>query len=221
MTRTLGLLTLGQSPREDVTPAFRWVLGPDVQVLERGALDGLAGNDLDALRARPPEPGLETRLRSGAAIGLHRPALQARLEAAARDLAGACDLVLLLCSGSFPDLEQACPWLVQPIHLLRGAVRALARDRLLGVVGPASDLLEAPAHWAPYAPRVLCAPASPYEPLTVTGAAARSLASAGAQVILLDDLGFGLEHRAAATAAGVPVLCASTLAARLVQELFG
>jgi protein AroM len=219
MAATLGLLTLGQSPRTDVTPAFVAVLGGAVRILERGALDGLDGAALDALRAVPPEPALETRLRSGAPIGLRKAALTTRLEAAAHALTAECDAVLLLCSGLFPALEESCPGLVQPVHLLRGAVRALCRRRILGVIGPASDMEAAPAQWAPCADRVFCAPASPYEPVAATAAAARNLAGAGAQVILLDDMGFGLEHRTAAAACGLPVLCASTLAARVLQEI--
>jgi protein AroM len=220
MARTLGLLTLGQSPREDVTPTFRAVLGGSVRILERGGLDGLAGEALDALRAGPGDPVVETRLRSGAAIELSRTALLPRLVSTALQLAAECDPVLLLCTGAFPALEEACPNLIQPIHLLRGAVRALARHRLLGLIGPASDLDEAPAQWAPYAPRVVCAAASPYEPAAAAAAAARSLAAGGAQVILLDDLGFNQEHRAAVAATvQVPVLCATTLIARMLGEI--
>ena len=219
MAAALGLLTLGQSPRADVTPAFRAVLGDAVRILERGALDGLEGEALHQLRALPPEPALETRLRSGAPIGLRKAALLPLLETAARALAAECDAVLLLCSGAFPALEDSCPELIQPVHLLRGAVRALCRQRRLGVIGPASDLDAAPDQWAPFAARVVCSPASPYEPVAATAVAARALVRAGAQVVLLDDLGFGLEHRAAAAACGVPVLCATTLAARTLLEI--
>lgn len=217
----LGLLTLGQAPREDVTPTFRTILGPSVEILERGGLDGLSGEALAELIAREGEPSVETRLRTGAAIALRRSALLPRLVSAARQLTADCHAALLLCSGEFPALEEACPGLIQPIHLLRGLLRATARHRLLGLIGPESDLVAAPGQWAQYAPQVICAPASPYGAMAEAMAAGRILAGQGAELIFLDDMGFSEEHRkAVAQAAGCPVLCATTSTARMIGEMF-
>jgi protein AroM len=203
-----------------VTPTLRALLGPSVRILERGGLDGLDEAGLLALTARDGEAPLETRLRSGAPIGLSRAAVMPRLAAAAEDLGRQCGQVLLLCSGEFPALAAACPKLIQPIRILRGAVAALAAHRALGVVGPESDLEAAPDQWRPYAGRVLCAPASPYAGPAAAAAAARALAERGAELILLDDMGFGRDHhRAAARAAGIPVLCATTVTARVLRDL--
>lgn len=220
MVRTLGLLTLGQAPRLDVTPSLRRLLGPRVRIVERGGLDGFTGASLAALAARDGEAQVETRLASGAAFAVRRAALLARLVEAGQHLAATCDLALLLCSGEFPALAEACPGLVQPIHILRGVVRAVAADRVLGIIGPASDMAEAPEQWRPYAPRVVCAAASPYQRNGAAAAAGRAAAGLGAQVILLDDMGFNDGHRkAVARAANLPVLCASTLTARALKEL--
>ena len=43
MVRKLGLLTLGQTPREDVTPTLQFILGKSVQIIEKGGLDELSG----------------------------------------------------------------------------------------------------------------------------------------------------------------------------------
>jgi protein AroM len=211
---------LGETPREDVTPTFRSILGASVRILEAGALDGLSASGLQAFLARAGEPPLETRLRSGAAIEVSRQALLPRLIATATRLAQQCDAVLLLCSGEFPALAAACPKLIQPIHILRGAVDAIARQRVLGLIGPASDLEDAPAQWAPYAPRLLCAAASPYGPMEQAEAAGRELADRHAQVIYLDCMGFNEAHRIAiGRAAGLPVMSATTLTARVLCEM--
>ncbi len=40
MTRArLGIVTIGQTPRSDVVPEMAEVLGPGVEILERGALE--------------------------------------------------------------------------------------------------------------------------------------------------------------------------------------
>lgn len=220
MVRTLGLLTLGQTPREDVTPTLQSILGKSVQILERGGLDGLSESSLMALMAQDGEHQIETRLSSGAAIAVSKAALLPRLLTASQQLTMECDAVLLLCSGEFPALAEACPTLIQPIHILRGAIHAVARERLLGLIGPESDLEAAPAQWAPYAPQVICAPASPYEPIEVAVSAGKHLVKRGAEAIFLDDMGFSEKHRTAiARAVRRPVLCATTLTARVLAEL--
>ena len=220
MVRKLGLLTLGQTPREDVTPTLQFILGKSVQIIEKGGLDGLSESRLMEMLAQEGEPQLETRLRSGAAIALSKGAVLPRLIKAGQDLSRECDAVLLLCSGEFPALAEACPTLIQPIHILRGAIFAAARNRLMGLIGPESDLEEAPSQWAPYAPNVICAAASPYDSIEVAVAAGKSLAGRGAEVIFLDDMGFNENHRTAIfRAVKRPVLCATTLTARVLCEL--
>lgn len=220
MVRKLGLLTLGQSPREDVTPTLRSIIGSSVQIIERGGLDGLSGSGLNTVMAKEGEAQIETRLLSGAAIALSRAALLPRLIAAGEQLSRECDTILLLCSGEFSALADACPALIQPIHILRGAIHAVARNRLLGIIGPESDLNEAPSQWAPYAANVLCSPASPYEPIEVAVNAGRDLVELGAEVIFMDDMGFSEKHRTAVShAIHCPVLCAATLTARALCEI--
>ena len=46
---TIGLVTIGQSPRSDVVPDMAAILGPAVEIREAGALDGLARSEIDAL----------------------------------------------------------------------------------------------------------------------------------------------------------------------------
>ncbi len=218
--RRLGLLALGETPRDDVSPTFRSILGRSVQILEAGALDGLSADELKEFMPREGEAPLETRLRSGTAIEISRQAILPRLIATAAQLSNHCDSILLLCSGEFPALANACPKLIQPIHILRGAIGAIARQRVLGLIGPASDLEEAPAQWAPYAPHLLCAAASPYGPMDLAEAAGRDLAGRRAQVIYLDCMGFNEEHRLAISrSAGLPVMSATTLTARVLCEM--
>jgi protein AroM len=213
------MLTLGQAPREDVTPTFRAILGDGVRIVERGALDGLDGPALAAITAGPGEDPMETRLGSGPAIGLRREALVPLLVEAGWALERDCDLVVLLCSGEFPVLAAACPRIVQPIHLLRGILHGLAGGRQLGWIGPASDQPSACEQWAPYVPNLICEPASPYQPLAAALQAAESLVRRGAEMIFLDDMGFREEHRAAIAVHGLPVFCATTLVARILRDL--
>lgn len=219
--RHLGLLALGETPRDDVVPTIQAILGETVQIHQLGGLDGLTTTTaVEALIAREGETPIETRLRGGVAITLAKERLVPRLIEAATQLATYCGSVLLLCSGEFPAVAAACPKLIEPIHILRGIVAGAARERTLGLIGPASDMDRAPAQWHPYAADLICAAASPYDSLAMVEKAGRELAGRGANLIFLDDMGFSEEHRRAVSrATRLPVMCATTLIARVMSEI--
>ena len=218
---TLGLLTLGQSPRNDIVPTLRAILGDSIGVLEAGGLDALSPDALGDFAPREGERGIETRLASGAPILVAKARLLPCLVKAFGRLQNTCARVLLLCSGEFPDLVPLCPGLIQPARALRSIVGSLASNSVLGIVGPASDMDAAPAQWGPFAARVTCAAASPYGPSRALGEASVRLRSEGADLIFLDDMAFTEEQRLlAASASGLPILCASTLTARFLFELY-
>jgi protein AroM len=221
----LGILTLGQSPRDDVTPSFRAILGESVEIVEAGGLDGLSTAQMEEFFPRRGEHATETRIVDSdgkpSAILVSRKPLMERLEAAFTLLEQRCACTILLCSGEFPELAERCPGLIQPINLLRPLVKALSPGKRFGIAGPESDMDAAPAQWKPYAGEVLCEAASPYAPLQNTVEACTRLRERGADIILLDDMAFGEDtRRLASIASGLPVLCASTLAARSLVEVF-
>ncbi|WP_022663853.1 AroM family protein [Desulfospira joergensenii] len=216
----LGLLTLGQSPRRDVIPSFEGILGKRLTLIEAGALDGLGNEQINALLPGPLETGIQTRLAGGSEIFLSKERLLPYLIEKAVFLGNRCRYVVLLCSGDFPALRSACSGLLEPVIILRGIIKTLAGQKTLGVIGPASDLKSAPEQWQPYAGKVVCAAASPYAPVEQAAIASKSAVNQGAQVLLLDDMGFNQEHRAQARkAVDVPVICATTVTARVLTEL--
>jgi protein AroM len=178
-TASLGVLTLGQSPRRDVTPTLQTILGAAVQIHEAGGLDGLSSESIATLAPRPGEIPIETCLRSGEPILVSKDRLLTHLVRAGSGLLALCGRVLLLCSGEFPALTAACPGLIMPATLLRGVIRAVAGEQTLGVMGPATDMERAPAQWAPLVRTVVCSAASPYDRLPVIETAGRRLAKAG------------------------------------------
>ena len=216
----LGVLTLGQSPRPDITPTLKAVLGGGVSILEAGGLDGLSSEAVASLAPMPGETPIETRLQSGKPVLLSKDRLIPRLAEMAISIKSQCSRVLLLCSGDFPELSDACPGLIFPVHLLRGVVKSMAAGLTLGVMGPASDMDRAPEQWRPMARRVVCDAASPYDPSAMIEAAAIRLNWAGADIILLDDMAFTDEHRRiAAAASSKPVICAAAVTARVLSDI--
>lgn len=216
----LGFLTLGQSPRSDVIPTFLNLLHPNVIAREAGALDGLSEGQINALSPVSAGNGIETRLSKGRSVIVDKGHLLPLLIQQAVRLQEQCDYVVLLCSGEFPELRSACSSIIEPIILLRGIIYALAGRKTLGIIGPKSDLALAPSQWQPYVRNVVCTAASPYGKIDVIAQAAISSVKQGAEIILLDDMGFTEEQRLVTQkSARIPVVCATTMTARVLAEV--
>ena len=106
MTRTLGILTIGQSPRDDIAKLFATHLPVDTRVILRGALDDLTDTEIDALRPLSGDDTLYTRLRGGRDKKISK---QAVIDLSSAVLAGlradGCDAIVYACTGEFPPME--------------------------------------------------------------------------------------------------------------------
>src|SRR5205814_1585120 len=110
-----GLITIGQSPRDDVVPEMLAQLGFEVEAIQLGAIDGLSLEEVRELAPRGDEPWAVSRLRDGTEVRLAKRELDPRMqrcvdaveagrlrqcEAAGRLLAdGRADLVYMSCMG--------------------------------------------------------------------------------------------------------------------------
>ncbi|WP_031464374.1 AroM family protein [Sciscionella sediminilitoris] len=194
----IGLLTIGQSPRPDIEPGLATILGaPAVCV---GALDGV---DVDAVTG---EPGIETRLADGSTVLVRHDALGPLLQAAVDRLPARVRVAAYLCTGSMPPIGRKGLLLLDSGALLRGTVGALAHRRRLGVLSLPSDLGTARDCWSPYAGEVCCAAADPYGEGPDAARAGATLAAEGAELLLLDCMGFTAADRDAAARTGLPVI---------------
>lgn len=217
---TLGILTLGQTPREDILPTFKAVLGPKVNYLQAGALDTLSLQELEVMRPAAENTGIETRLLSGASILVRKDLLIENLKEKATKLERRCDSVLLLCSGYFPELKLSHPNLIQPIDFLKPVVIAIAKEKCLCIIGPESDMALAPTQWQGCAKDVITAPSSPYSDLTDLNSAALSAREGGADLIFMDDMGFTEEQRLfVRKISGISTMNATSMSARIISEL--
>jgi protein AroM len=221
--RILGTLTIGQAPRPDVAPIIEAHLPPGVRCIHRGVLDGMARGEIDT-RYKPQggEPELVTRLQDGSVVLLSRARMQDGLQQALSSLeAEGCDIILILCTGSFEHLETHRAWLIEPDRIIPGMVAGLVQRRQLGIIVPiASQIGSEAGKWGALARQPIFAAASPYtdtpEALAV---AAKDLQARGAEAVLLDCIGFTERHRSAIAPVGLPVILSNAAAAKALSEL--
>ena len=70
MAKKIGCVTIGQSPRDDILAVMRKYIKADVEIIERGALDGLDQDSVLHLRPDPGQPTLVSRMRDGTEVTL-------------------------------------------------------------------------------------------------------------------------------------------------------
>lgn len=220
--RTLGLVTIGQAPRSDLTPEIL-PLVPPCRVVEHGGLDGLSADEIASLAPGPGEHALTSKLRDGSsAVFGHDQAVPLVEKAVGRAEADGADVVLIVCSGSFPPLSHQRPLLFTEA-LAHHATAGLTADEPVGIVRPLpSQVDDGAAAWECTLGRPVAAAtsASPYTDTPEDVAAAAASLADRCAVIVLDCVGYDERMRAQAMEASRrQVLLVRTLAARLTGEL--
>jgi protein AroM len=223
-TGTLGTLTIGQAPRADVVPVIDRHVPARVRRIHRGVLDGLSQAEIARYLAEPGEAALVTRLKDGRIVELSRRRTRDGAEQALRRLeADGCNVILILCTGTFEGLRSERAWLVQPDHIIPAAVAGLVEKRQLGVIVPIASQIDSERDkWGALARPPLFAAVSPYsdgpEAVLATG---ERLQAEGVEAVLLDCIGFTERHRETLAALDMPVILSNALVAKAVGELFG
>lgn len=152
MTRqVVGAVTIGQTPRPDLLEPLIERIGTAADILETGALDGLAPDRIGP-RAQPGRVGtgaypLTTRLRDGSPVTMDEAELAPLVQQAidrAED-AGA-EVTVLLCAGGFLEAT-ARRALVRPFDAAVRRARELGARRVAIVVPYEGQRSAAEAKW--------------------------------------------------------------------------
>lgn len=217
----VGALTIGQSPRLDVEPDFLAAACPGVELLQRGALDGLSPEDLAGLRPRPGEYLLVTRLRDGMEVRLAEERIVECMRGCVRDLeSDGVELIALFCTGEFPGLESRVP-LLKPDRLIAKFMAAVSPGAAICAIVPSAAQIPAmKAKWEKEGFAVEAVTLSPYTCTEVElRGAARKAAESRGSIIVLDCIGYSRQMKAVfREVCRRPVILPRTLLGRAVAE---
>ena len=220
----IGAITVGQSPRPDITADVLPLLG-GAELVEMGALDALTEQEVAALRdGLVPEPGdeiLVSRLRDGQSITFSERFILPRLQACIDVLqAQGAQLILFFCTGDFPVRFTARVPLLFPKDVLVAAVPALAPGGRVVVVTPSALHVEqCRRSWAACVAHPEVIAASPFGDRAELEAAALAARALPGELVVLDCFAFTAEMKSLfADITGKPVILPRTLMARVVAE---
>ena len=103
----VGAITIGQSPRTDVTQDILPLLGDQVELLQAGGLDGLTREEIEAFQPGPDDYVLISRLRDGSSAVFAERYILPRLQNCIDQLEQqGVEIILFLCTGDFPAVFQ-------------------------------------------------------------------------------------------------------------------
>ena len=213
----VGFVTIGQSPRTDILEDLKPLLG-SLEILERGALDGLSPNEIEAVAPLPGETPYVSRLVDGSQVLLSPGKIVPLFQEALNSVVGSgAEMVVVLCTGSFSTLQCPVP-LLFPGRLLRSFVQGvLPPGGTLGLVVPLPEqAATARESWNSITPRIHTANLSPYSAAGIEDCQTLE----GCDLIVMDCLGYAIRHKEMLKRLlDIPVVLARTVVARTVQEL--
>ncbi|WP_371373829.1 AroM family protein [Sporomusa aerivorans] len=148
--QTVACVSIGQSPRTDVTSDLKKVWGNTFNILDIGALDDLSHEEITSLAPVPGESDLITKLRNGQAVYLSHHRLIPHIEQALeKSCSGGADWAIVLCTGDFSHLKSSLPYLL-PNPVLAHSVESILKpdDKLTVIVPTQGQVTEATARWS-------------------------------------------------------------------------
>ncbi len=220
--RVVAMLTIGQTPRRDITDDLRQLLPETVILREYGALDGLSRRAAETLCGYDGAGELLVTRMAGERdmIRLSADKVFARLQACiARAEAEGAQVHLMACTGNFPEYAS------KKRILYPGICQREAALRLGGPVGVLipneAQRTQIAGWWAECgAPDVKIAVADPFGSAEAVEAAAKKLLEQGAQVLCLDCFGFTLEQKQAAEqVTGLPAVLPREVLCQMAKEI--
>ena len=218
--KKIGMLTIGQTPRNDLIPGLMDILGPGYEVIEAGALDDHTMDDVNKIDLDPDHYILVSRMRDGTEIKITKkyvvPLLQGQLDRLEEQ---GVRLTVVMCTGKFPQFRSK-GLVVTPSEVLKGVIAGSLKKGKLAVVYPTEEQI-------PYAEKdfgregvdVYADSVSPYEEDDVKGLLDR-LVREDPDLVFLNCFGFPYSiKQQVQEATGKPTIHSSALIARVIKEL--
>lgn len=220
--KRVGLITIGQSPRVDVVPGMKEILGPHFEILEAGALDGLSVEEVKKFSPKKGDYILCTRMADGTEVMIGKRFILPRMQDCIDFLTNkGAEALLLLCTGKFPPFR-ARGLLLEPQKILDHFLLALQGEKVrFGMLSPLkAQLPQTRKKYKRLKGTFFFYAASPYAPTDELGEAAEALRRKDPHVVVMNCMGYtpAMKKRVMEIT-GKPTVLANSLVARTLAEL--
>ncbi len=220
--RKIGMITIGQSPRIDIIPEMKEILGPNVEILEAGALDGMTLEEVEKFQPKANDYVLCTRMSDGTEVVVAKRFIVPRAQACIDLLSQrGAEVIVFICTGLFPRFASR-KLFIEAQKILDHVILALHGDKArIGLLIPLSDQIkQARRKYDRLKGEMIIQAASPYTSEDEISIAAEALKQADPHVIFMHCMGYtqAMKKRVMEIT-GKPTVLARSLVARTVKEL--
>jgi protein AroM len=219
--KKIGMLTIGQTPRNDIIPSLLEIMGNNYEIVEAGALDEMTLTDVKKMEMRPDDYILVSRMRDGTEIKIAKRALLPLLQSRIHHLEEkGVRLTVLMCTGKFPQFDSK-GLIVTPSEILHGVVDGAIKKGRLAVVFPAKEQITyINREFAKEGIELYGDWLSPYEGDGDLDALCARIKAWKPNLVFLNCFGFTRKVKnAVEKATGVPALQSNAMIARVLNEL--
>jgi protein AroM len=223
MKATLAILTIGVVPVSEVLPLLTEHVS-EQQITHLSLLGKMSREEvMEDYAIEPGEDSLPTLLSDGKLAHVSHQKIERALQGVIEVLDNQeYDVILLMSTAPISGLVARKSILLEPMRIIPPLVASIVDGHQVGVIVPIEELLDGQAaKWKVLEKRPLFALANPiWDSEEKLIAAGRELLDQGADVLMLDCLGFHQRHRdLLQKALDVPVLLSNVLVTRLASEL--
>ena len=223
MKATLAILTIGVVPVSEVLPLLTEHVS-EQQIAHLSLLGKMSREEvMEDYAVDEGEDPLATLLSDGKLAHVSRQKIERALQGVIEVLDNqGYDVILLMSTAPITGLVARNANLLEPMRIIPPLVASIVDGHQVGVIVPIEELMDnQEAKWQVLEKVPLYALANPFwDSEAALIAAGRELMERGADVLILDCLGFHQHHRdLLQKALDIPVLLSNVLMARLASEL--
>lgn len=218
----IGAVTIGQSPRTDVTPDILPIFGDEVELLEAGALDGLSKDEIQQMKPGEGDYVLVSRLQDGSSVQFGESFILERLQMCIHKLeAQGVQVILFFCGGTFPDVFRSTVPLIYPSKILNGVAKALSPHSSIILFTPSEDQIQqAYDQWGSVVATLYPFGVNPYDDIQKIAETAEKVKDIEADLIVMDCIGYTeAAKKMVQKITGKHVILCRTTLARVVCEM--
>lgn len=223
MKATLAILTIGVVPVSEVLPLLTEHVS-EQQIAHLSLLGKMSREEvMEDYAVDEGEDPLATLLSDGKLAHVSRQKIERALQGVIEVLDNqGYDVILLMSTAPITGLVARNAILLEPMRIIPPLVASIVDGHQVGVIVPIEELMDnQEAKWQVLEKVPLYALANPFwDSEAALIAAGQELMERGADVLILDCLGFHQHHRdLLQKALDIPVLLSNVLMARLASEL--
>lgn len=224
MKRKLGILLIGQTPRKDYERIFSECLNEGDELMMEGILDEFSTQELKKMGAKENDPVLTTLDRYGNQIIIADHEIVNRMPEKIQKLkAKGADMVVVVCTGEFPDVNIDIPIII-PDKVLRYNTKAIAEGKNVAIFVPLEEQkVQMKSRWLDVGVTPVIHAVSPFtDQIEISQDIIDDLNEKGIALVVLDCMKFNqADKNKIRETIGKPVICAKTLLIKIVSELMG